>query len=54
MRCVITYTRSSQSQTFSGAETIVASLEEALNKVTVEGLKQRKENIDDRLAAAQQ
>ena len=52
MRCVITYTRSSKSQSFSGAELIVESLDQAQHKVTVEGLMHRRDHVDDRLAAA--
>ena len=54
MRCVITYTRSSQTQSFSGAELIVESLDQTQHRVTVDGLMHRKDHVDDRLEAAKQ
>lgn len=54
MRCVITYTRSSQAQSFSGAELIVESLDQAHHPITIDGLMHRKDHIDDRLEAANQ
>lgn len=54
MRCVITYTRSSQAQSFSGAELIVESLDQAQHRITVDGLMHHKDHIDDRLEAAKQ
>lgn len=48
MRCVITYTNSSHSQGFSGAELIVSNLDAGSHPVTIQGLLQSKELFDDR------
>ena len=49
MRCIITYTNSSLTQGFKGAELIVANLDTADHPVSIEGLLHSKELFDDRL-----
>ena len=52
MRCVITYTNSSKTQGFKGAELIVGNLNANSHSVSIEGLLQAKELFDDRTVAA--
>ncbi|DBB17786.1 TPA: hypothetical protein ACH3X3_002818 [Trebouxia sp. C0006] len=48
MRCIITYTNSSHSQGFSGAELIVSNLDAASHPVSIQSLLQSRELFDDR------
>lgn len=52
MRCVITYTNSSKTQGFKGAELIVGNLNADSHSVSIEGLLQAKDVFDDRTIAA--
>lgn len=53
MRCVITYTDSSKTQAFEGAEMIVHNLNAASHPVSIEGLLQAQDLLDDREVATQ-
>ena len=48
MRCIVTYTSSSQSQSFAGAEKVMAELGEAPDKLSVQDLMQGEVSGDDR------
>lgn len=48
MRCIVTYTSSSQSQSFSGAEKVMAELGDDAPSLTVEELMQGQVSGDDR------
>ena len=48
MRCVITYTKSSSSQDFAGAELVVSNLDADSHPVNIKGLLHSQEVFDDR------
>ena len=51
MRCIITYTNSSQTQGFAGAEKIVCNLDADPHRVSIKDLLQAQDVLDDRETA---